>query len=225
LSSTAQLGYAKIALALLLRVIFFKNHSRRVYIRTSLRVATRPCDSVIHETPLNSSISFRPLVAADLALLHEWLNRDFVAQWYHQPDPSLEGVRAKYLPSITGADTRTRHYVTLVDERPTGMIQWYYLSDWPEYGQAIEVEEPSISIDLFIGESDMIHRGIGVEIIKTFLEEVAFPSSGTHVCYVGPESTNLAAVKCYTKAGFAPLRTLKVKGDPGLTCVMRLERC
>lgn len=32
LSSTAQLGYAKIALALLLRVIFFKNHSRRVHI-------------------------------------------------------------------------------------------------------------------------------------------------------------------------------------------------
>jgi hypothetical protein len=31
LSSTAQLGYAKIALALLLRVIFFQNHSRRVY--------------------------------------------------------------------------------------------------------------------------------------------------------------------------------------------------
>jgi len=34
LSSTAQLGYAKIALALLLRVIFFKNHSRRVYFPT-----------------------------------------------------------------------------------------------------------------------------------------------------------------------------------------------
>jgi hypothetical protein len=31
LSFTAQLGYTKIALALLLRVIFFKNHSRRVY--------------------------------------------------------------------------------------------------------------------------------------------------------------------------------------------------
>jgi hypothetical protein len=30
LSFTAQLGSAKIALALLLRVIFFKNHSRRV---------------------------------------------------------------------------------------------------------------------------------------------------------------------------------------------------
>jgi hypothetical protein len=32
LSTAAQLGYAKIALALLLRVIFFKNHSRRVYV-------------------------------------------------------------------------------------------------------------------------------------------------------------------------------------------------
>jgi hypothetical protein len=31
LSSAAQLGYAKIALALQLRVIFLKNHSRRVY--------------------------------------------------------------------------------------------------------------------------------------------------------------------------------------------------
>jgi hypothetical protein len=33
LSFTAQLGQAKIALALLLRVIFFKNHSRRVYMK------------------------------------------------------------------------------------------------------------------------------------------------------------------------------------------------
>jgi hypothetical protein len=31
LSSAALLGYTKIALALLLRVIFFKNHSRRLY--------------------------------------------------------------------------------------------------------------------------------------------------------------------------------------------------
>jgi hypothetical protein len=31
LFSAAQLGFAKIARALLLRMIFFKNHSRRVY--------------------------------------------------------------------------------------------------------------------------------------------------------------------------------------------------
>jgi hypothetical protein len=38
LSSAAQLGYTKIALALLLRVIFFKNGSRRVYLPSAAQL-------------------------------------------------------------------------------------------------------------------------------------------------------------------------------------------
>lgn len=78
----------------------------------------------MRQDPVTFSITFRPLASNDLTLLHEWLNRDFVAQWYHQPDLSLEGIRAKYLPFVTGADTRTRHFITRAGEKPIGMIHW-----------------------------------------------------------------------------------------------------
>ena len=58
---TAQLGHAKIALALLLRVIFFNNHSRRVYlvampgktlIITALQCEAAPLIKALHAKPL-----------------------------------------------------------------------------------------------------------------------------------------------------------------------------
>ena len=76
-------------------------------------------------------IRFRPLALADLALLHRWLNNDFVARWW--PGwPRPEQVRAKYQPRIEGREP-TKCFIFEAEAEPLGYIQCYYIRDWPQY--------------------------------------------------------------------------------------------
>jgi hypothetical protein len=50
----------------------------------------------------HASLEFHPLTESDLPLLHSWLNRPHVLEWW-TGETSVEEVRAKYLPSLTGS--------------------------------------------------------------------------------------------------------------------------
>ena len=171
-------------------------------------------------------IEFRALGEADLPLLFQWLNTPHVAEWYgtdEGDDPSEEGIRTKYLPYING-DPRTSHYITLLDDEPSGLIQWYRLSDYPQYASAVQLEPDSIAIDLFIGNPLLVHRGLGPKIIRIFLADIAFPKSGAAVCYMGPATANEVAKKAYAKAGFQYSKTVEVPGDRYPEYLMRLRK-
>ncbi len=105
---------------------------------------------------MGPKIGFRELGEADLPLLFQWLSTPHVAERYgtdEEDDSSEEGIRANYLPYIDG-DSRTSHYVILLDGEPGGLIRWYLVGDYPDYHRALQVEPDSISIDLFIGDPD-----------------------------------------------------------------------
>ena len=56
---------------------------------------------------------FRPLTQADLPLLHEWLNRPHVAEWW-SPMPTLAEVEEEFGP-LLGHQSPTRPYIVLGD--------------------------------------------------------------------------------------------------------------
>jgi RimJ/RimL family protein N-acetyltransferase len=59
---------------------------------------------------------FRPLTRADLPLLHQWLNRPHVAQWWQSPS-SLEDVLREYADEL---DSRvSRAYLLWADPAVT----------------------------------------------------------------------------------------------------------
>ncbi len=62
-------------------------------------------------------IAFRPLALKDLPLLHEWLERPHVAEWW-TPTPSLEEIEQEFGPLISHQST-TRAYLVLGDEEPS----------------------------------------------------------------------------------------------------------
>ncbi len=51
-------------------------------------------------------ITFRPIEAADLPMVADWLARDFVQKWWQEPS-DLPSVEAKYGPRV-GGDGVTR---------------------------------------------------------------------------------------------------------------------
>jgi aminoglycoside 6'-N-acetyltransferase len=155
-------------------------------------------------------------------LLHSWLNEPHVRQWYYDyegREPALEFVQAEYFDD----DDPTRAFIFATDGRDAGYIQTYRIGDWDEYARAIGVTETAAGVDMFIGEPDLIHRGLGPTVIEAILEEV-FADPSIESCIIGPEVNNAAAIRCYEKAGFTYLRTADVPGEPQPQYVMRRAR-
>ena len=54
-------------------------------------------------------LAFRPLTAPDLLLVHAWIQRPHVAEWWHAPT-SLAELKQDYLPAIAN-ESSTRAYI------------------------------------------------------------------------------------------------------------------
>jgi aminoglycoside 6'-N-acetyltransferase-1b/aminoglycoside 6'-N-acetyltransferase-2 len=172
-------------------------------------------------------ISFRRLSERDLPLMHRWLNTEHVARWYRVrgvQKPSLEWLTARYLPRIRGDDP-TRSFVIMLNERSVGYIQGYFIEDDPEYAAQVQVEKGAAGADMFIGEPDVVHKGLGSHIIRRFTAEVVFRELGATCCIIGPEPENGIAIRAYEKAGFRHLKTVATPGgDADYEYLMRLGR-
>jgi aminoglycoside 6'-N-acetyltransferase len=155
-------------------------------------------------------ISFRPLQEADLPLMHRWLNTPHVSEWWNldgNHHPSLEAVERKYPPRINGLEP-VDCYLIYYDDKPIGMIQLYRLDDFPVEKAMFGLDEGCAGVDLFIGEVDYVHQGLGSGIIRQFLGEMVFTDERISRCVIDPDPKNIIAVKAYRKSGFKYLKTI-----------------
>lgn len=83
---------------------------------------------------------------------------------------------------------------------------------------------PSAGIDLFIGEPDLIGKGLGPAAIRAFLRDVVFARYDVAECVIGPSVRNLSAIRAYEKAGFVFLRDVVVPDEPDPEHLMRIRR-
>ena len=140
------------------------------------------------------------------------------------PNPSLEWVTDRYLPRIRGEDPTLAFVITLGD-RSIGYIQGYFIADDPDYAAQVEVEEGAAGIDMYIGEPDLVHRGLGSLIVRQFLRDIVFDEMGAASCAIGPEPGNQIAIRAYEKAGFRYLKTVHIAGgDAEYEYLMRIAR-
>lgn len=167
-------------------------------------------------------ISFRRLTAADLPLMHRWLQTEHVARWFDEAD-SLDAVAAEYLPLIDGT-ALADPYLFSIDGSPAGYIQTYLLRDDPEYHRHVGGGEGAAGIDLFIGEVRFLYRGLGASIIRAFLRDVVFVRADVDRCLIGPAVSNQAGIRAYEKAGFRHVHTVVVPDEAEPEYVMAIER-
>jgi len=148
-------------------------------------------------------ISFRPVEPADFPLLLAWLARPHVRAWWDDGDDTLEKVVAHY------GGAGAARFLALQGGAAIGYIQ-YYRADAGEVG-----------VDMFIGEPDLVGRGVGTSMLCAFLGLVA-QREHPRTVIVDPDPRNGRAIRCYTKAGFLPVATIaNDDGHPAL--IMRLD--
>jgi len=142
--------------------------------------------------------------------MHRWLNTPHVSEWWEldgKHHPSLEEVKGKYYPRILRQD-HVDCFIFSIDRTPAGMIQYCNMTeDLPEQN-IFRLEGKYGGIDIFIGEEDYVHKGLGNGIILAFLKEIAFRKHDIDYCMVDPEPINTIAVKAYRKAGFKYLKSV-----------------
>jgi RimJ/RimL family protein N-acetyltransferase len=181
-------------------------------------------DEQARRKPLDPTpIRFRPLEVGDLPLMHRWISEPHVLRWWADEPQAEEQVAKKYGVRIGGQEP-TRPYLIAYGERPIGYVQSYLLDDYPEYRDALGVTERAAGIDLFIGEPEFVHRGLGAPLIRRFLREIVFPDTAALCCLIGPSVLNQAAVRTYARAGFEYVGTVQVPGEAQPEYVMRIAR-
>ncbi|MGA7669402.1 MAG: GNAT family N-acetyltransferase [Nitrolancea sp.] len=168
--------------------------------------------------------TFRPLQRDDMPLMHRWLYVPHVAEWWWtDQEPTAEDLEEKYLPRIHGEDP-TDCYVIVEDGRDIGYIQSYVIANHPEYAELVDVEERAAGIDLFIGEPDRVHRGLGPPLLRQFLRDVVFANYDVESCIIGPSVKNTSAIHAYEKAGFSYFKTINVPDEDDPEYLLRIWR-
>lgn len=164
-------------------------------------------------------LSFRPLKLADLPLLHQWITRPHVAEWWDRP-ASLAEIVQEYGPLVSGHST-TRPYIVLEGDAPIGFIQSYVAMGsgdgwWPDE------QDPGVrGIDQFLANSDQLSRGLGTAMVRAFVQRLFSDPAVTRI-QTDPSPENRRAIRCYEKAGFHAVG--EVDTPDGVALLMVCER-
>lgn len=163
----------------------------------------------------DSRFTFVRFGEAHAPLMHEWLLRPHVAEWW-DGSPSIDEIIAEYV-----IDRDVDAYVVHLDERPIGFIQ-SYVAATAGGGWWIDITDPGVvGIDQFIGEPEILGRGVGTAMVRAFVAEL-FANPAVTAVQVDPRPENVRAIRCYEKVGFRPVRVIETPDGPAL--YMILER-
>ena len=152
-------------------------------------------------------ITFKPLEKSDFALLYKWLNIDFVTKWYAKRKFAYDDVEKKYSRYVEGV-VPVDSFIVEIDDVPIGYCHVFRIKDYPEYDRSVGLVGNSAAIDLFIGDKNYIHKGLGKHIIRQFLTDIVFTREDIDQCIAGPEPGNRSAIRVYEKAGFVYVKTI-----------------
>ncbi len=157
-------------------------------------------------------LAFRPVRAADLPMLAEWLARPHWREWWGDPATELGFIR----DMVEGRDS-TRPYIFLRSGEPRGYIQLWYIGphQTPEWAREnpwlMELPAEAVGVDLSIAEEEHLSRGLGSAVLRAFALELH--GRGFGMIIIDPDPANLRAVRAYRKAGFTPVPHLEGRTD------------
>ena len=163
-----------------------------------------------------AKVTFRLLMPPDLVMLHEWLCRPHVSEWWG-PAPSLAEVETDYLPMMAPEST-TRGYIALNEGVPIGFIQSYVVlasgGGWWEQ----ETDPGARGIDQFLTNAEDLGRGLGSTMVSAFVNGLFLDPSVTKV-QTDPSPENARAIRSYIRAGFRPFREVNTPDGAALLMV------
>lgn len=151
-------------------------------------------------------ISFQSLNETHFSLLLKWLESFHIKKWWNQEIRyTIDLVYEKYATYvkgyklIDGVQKPIQSFIIFVDQKPVGYIQIYSAYDFPRSKSLLGLPKKLGAFDIFIGETKALQQGVGSKAILEFLS--LYANHYSHI-FADTDANNIAAIKCYQKAGF-----------------------
>lgn len=159
--------------------------------------------------------SFRPMTEEDLPLLFRWASEPHVKQWW-DTEKEWADFRLRYLENINSKDSFP--HIVSFNQRPLGYINYWTVESDPNFRSLFPAG--SVGTDQFIGEPDLIGQGHGHKFVRAFSDQL-LENPKIPVVMTDPNSENMAAIRCYEKAGFTKLKLVKTSEGQSLVMERR----
>jgi AacA4 family aminoglycoside N(6')-acetyltransferase len=161
-----------------------------------------------------TDIRLRRMVEADLPLLHDWLNRPHIVEWWGGEQPSFDKVRDHYLPYVRG-ELRVTPFIGLLDGQPFAYAQSYVAMGWGGGWWENETDPGVRGIDQCVALPDRLNQGLGTLLVRTLVAQLFRDPAVTRV-QTDPALHNARAIRCYEKAGFRRIGEVLTPDGPAL---------
>lgn len=162
--------------------------------------------------------TFKPVESKDRALVHEWLAQPHVAKWFY--GQGLENT-FNHLDEFLQGSSQSHYWLAYEKRHPFAFLITSSVSKpHDELTCWCSQEGEAITLDMLIGDTNYLGKGLSHVLIKEFLVS-QFPNV-TEVL-IDPEATNVKAVHVYQKVGFKILGEFIPSHSPHPHYMMRLE--
>jgi len=161
---------------------------------------------------------FQPVDQAHRALVHHWLKEPHVAKWFY--GQGLQNT-LNHLDDFLKGSASGQYWIGFDQERPFAfLITSVVKKPHDELTKWCSQEGEAITLDLLIGESDYLGKGLSPILIREFLLS-HFPNAAEVL--IDPEVAHSHAIHIYKKVGFTILGEFIPSYSPHLHCMMRLN--
>ena len=166
-----------------------------------------------------SFVTLRLMTEHDLPMLHDWLNRPHIVEWWggEETRPTLAEVLEQYLPSALAKESVTP-YIAMLDEEPIGYAQSYIALGSGDGWWEDETDPGVRGIDQSLANPSQLGKGLGTKLVCA-LVEMLFKDAEVTKIQTDPSPNNLRAIRCYEKAGFVAQRTINTPDGPAVYMV------
>lgn len=131
-----------------------------------------------------SRFNFRIVKKEQESLIHQWIDQDHIKKWLHGKGllNLLHDLKASFEDVSWG-----KHWIAYENEIPFA------------YLVTSEIEEETITLDLFICDLNYLGKGLSLQLIQEFLIN---HFADKKIVIIDPEATNTRAIHVYKKVGF-----------------------
>jgi AacA4 family aminoglycoside N(6')-acetyltransferase len=164
----------------------------------------------------NLSLTIRLMTERDLPMLHEWLNRPHIVEWWggEEERPTLDDVLQHYQPGAMAKDSVTP-YIAMLGEEPIGYAQSYVALRSGDGWWEDETDPGVRGIDQSLANPTQLNQGLGTKLVRALVERLFADPAVTKI-QTDPAPNNYRAIRCYEKAGFVQERLITTPDGPAV---------
>lgn len=166
-------------------------------------------------------VRLRPVRPDDeLDLVHDWMNRPHVAEYWHQAWPR-DRLRRYLVDQLAGTVSRPC----------LGLLAGAAVSYWEVYrpvadplGDAYPARDTDLGVHLLIGERRATGRGLGTLLLAAVRDGLLAADPACDRIVAEPDVGNVASVRAFQRAGFRRTRDVELIGKTAALMVAEREK-